>query len=129
MTGTPLIISRRAALCLALCLLGPAACRHGAAPSASGKSGFQVYASVVNELVKKKWRFPKELAREKHVAVVEAILERDGRIFHYELAESSGDPEYDASCMKAFADVERLPAPPAGLSALRLIFNSSASGE
>ncbi|MFZ5811767.1 MAG: energy transducer TonB, partial [Thermodesulfobacteriota bacterium] len=102
----------------------------GGGGGGGGGATLQVYAQIVNRIIKQNWRFPQMAANDNLLAVVELQIGKDGRILQYQLVQSSGRPNFDASALKAVAETESLPPPPLpSLSVLQLNFNSRELGQ
>ena len=100
--------------------------RGGGGGGGGGGAGatLQVYAGIVEKLIKQNWRFP-QFTNLKLVCVVELQIDRDGRIQSVRLVSTSGRPDFDNSALRAVQDTENLPKPPsANLGRLELTFNS-----
>jgi TonB family protein len=86
---------------------------------AEGKGGggqlvgleFMAYRQQVINTIKSQWA--NVIARPGLVAAVRFEIAPDGEVSGVRLAQSSGNPAYDASAMRAVQHVGKLPAPPA----------------
>lgn len=85
----------------------------GGGGGSGGPSGtVQVYASIVENIIKKNWRYPAIGQSEELFATVEIKIDASGGITDRRLVWGSGKPEFDASVLKAVAQTEKLPPPP-----------------
>lgn len=85
----------------------------GSAEGTAGASGLvQVYASIVQEAVRKNWRYPVFGQKQNLMARVQIQLKSSGEISGIKLLESSGNADFDDSVLTALRDTEVLPEPP-----------------
>jgi TolA protein len=99
--------------------------RESGGGESSGASGaMEVYASIVEALVKKNWRYPAIGQSEELTATVEIDIDPSGAITGQRLTWGSGRPEFDASVLKAVSQTKSLPPPPTkDISRITINFN------
>jgi colicin import membrane protein len=97
----------------------------GGGGDAEGSSGaMEVYASIVETLVKKNWRYPAIGQNEELAATVEIDIDPSGAITGQRLTWGSGRPEFDSSVLKAVSQTGSLPPPPTrDISRITINFN------
>jgi TonB family protein len=81
------------------------------------------YGAIANKLIKQNWRFPQSPDL-KLVCVVELQVAPDGRIQSSRITQSSGQPDFDSSALRAVRDTGDLPQPPGSIRHLEFTFNS-----
>ena len=79
-------------------------------PSAEGL--LEIYGNIVEEEVKKHWRYAFFSKDDNLRVIIEITIDNNGEIINPTLLVSSGKFEFDNSALRAIAKVERLPEPP-----------------
>ncbi|MCM0756209.1 TonB family protein [Desulfovibrio aminophilus] len=97
----------------------------GGGGGGSGSSGLlQVYASIVEQAIKKNWRYPVFGNDSNLVAVVEVRIDAKGQIADVRVLTPSARSDFDDSAVKAVRETKELPAPPSeAVGTLRINFN------
>jgi colicin import membrane protein len=97
----------------------------GGGGGGSGSSGLlQVYASIVEQAIKKNWRYPVFGNDSNLVAVVEVRIDANGQIADVRVLTPSTRSDFDDSAVKAVRETKELPAPPSeAVGTLRINFN------
>ena len=96
----------------------------GTGAGGTGSGLMSVYGAIVEQAIKKNWRYP-TFAQDKNVAVVlEIKIDPRGGISSSRVLTPSGKPDFDDSAMRAVAQTEKLPPPPTkNVDTLRITFN------
>lgn len=96
----------------------------GTGAGGTGSGLMSVYGAIVEQAIKKNWRYP-TFAQDKNVAVVlEIKIDQRGGISSSRVLTPSGKPDFDDSAMRAVAQTEKLPPPPTkNVDTLRITFN------
>ena len=97
----------------------------GGGGGGTGSSGLlQVYASIVEQAVKKNWRYPVFGNDSNLVVVVEVRIDAQGQIADARVVTPSDRADYDDSAIKAVRETKELPPPPSeAVGTLRINFN------
>lgn len=97
----------------------------GGGGGGSGSSGLlQVYASIVEQAIKKNWRYPVFGNDSNLVAVVEVRIDAKGQIADVKVLTPSDRADFDDSAVKAVRETKELPPPPSeAVGTLRINFN------
>lgn len=97
----------------------------GGGGGGSGSSGLlQVYASIVEQAIKKNWRYPVFSNDSNLVAVVEVRIDAKGQIADVKVLTPSERADFDDSAVKAVRETKELPPPPSeAVGTLRINFN------
>lgn len=103
---------------------------EGGVVGGSGSGLSEVYSLIVGMAIKKNWRYP-TFAGEKNLMVsVEIELEPDGKVRSSRVVESSGNPEFDSSALRAIKETEYVEKPRTERDrVLRINFNSQELSE
>lgn len=102
----------------------------GGVPGGVGSGLSEVYALIVGSAIKKNWRYPSFAGEANLLAVVEIVLEADGRIVSSKVLEPSGNPEFDNSTLRAIRETEYVERPRTDRDrVLRINFNSQELSE
>jgi TolA protein len=105
---------------------GPGGAYGGKGKGAGGTGSglMSVYGAIVEQAVKKNWRYP-VFGSSKSVAVVlEIKIDSHGKIASSRVLTPSGKPDFDDSAMRAVAETQAVPAPPSkSVDTLRITFN------
>jgi TonB family protein len=89
-----------------------------------GKAGLPaVYAQIVQQEVRKKWRYPAIGTQSIPAATVWVRIDKRGKIVDKRLVKSSGKSDYDASVLRALEDVTSLPEQPLDNLEITINFN------
>jgi protein TonB len=85
---------------------------------AGGKrSKFAGYVDLVTSEIQRRYQQPPDLPDDLQYAVLcQLLVDEDGKVLHYKLIGSSGNPKFDQSAILALSAVERLRPPPPGMS-------------
>lgn len=96
----------------------------GTGAGGTGSGLMSVYGAIVEQAIKKNWRYP-TFAQDKNVAVVlEIKIDQKGGISSARVLTPSGKPDFDDSAMRAVSQTEKLPPPPTRtVDTLRITFN------
>ncbi|XPV77339.1 MAG: TonB family protein [Desulfovibrio sp.] len=91
----------------------------------TGESGlYAVYASIVEKVVKKQWRYPVFGTQQNLLAVVLISINKDGVVTNSVIETSSGSADFDSSVLRAVRETEALPPPPdKRVDQIRITFN------
>lgn len=96
----------------------------GTGAGGTGSGLMSVYGAIVEQAIKKNWRYP-VFGADKNVAVVlEIKIDPKGAISSSRVLTPSGKPDFDDSAMRAVVQTEKLPPPPTRtVDTLRITFN------
>lgn len=96
----------------------------GSGAGGTGSGLMSVYGAIVEQAIKKNWRYP-VFGQDKNVAVVlEIKIDPKGAISSARVLTASGKPDFDDSAMRAVTQTEKLPPPPTRtVDTLRITFN------
>ncbi len=72
----------------------------------------RVYGSIVEQAIKKNWRYPVFANHPDLSTLVEVRIDAKGQITEVETITSSGQKDYDAAAIKAVRETKELPPPP-----------------
>ncbi|MBI9078105.1 MAG: TonB family protein [Pseudodesulfovibrio sp.] len=104
--------------------------REGGVAGGTGSGLSEVYALIVGTAIKKNWRFPTFSGEANLFASVEIVLEDDGKIISSKVIESSNNPEFDSSALRAIKETEYVEKPRTHRDrVLRINFNSQELSE
>jgi TonB family protein len=92
-------------------------------PGSTGAAQRKLYASLVEQRIKRNWRFPPIGGEANLVAEVRVRIDSSGAIATYSLVSGSGRSDYDSSVLRALEETERLPEPPRDLDTISITFN------
>ena len=96
----------------------------------TGSGLSEVYALIVGAAIKKHWRYPSFSGEANLLASVEVSLDGDGKILSSKVVESSGNPEFDNSALRAIKETEYVERPRTDRDrTLRINFNSQELAE
>ncbi len=97
----------------------------GGGGGGQGGSGLlQVYGSIVEQHIKKNWRYPVFGNDSNLVVVVEVRIDSSGQIADARVVTPSERADYDDSAIKAVRETKELPPPPSeAVGTLRINFN------
>jgi colicin import membrane protein len=96
----------------------------------TGSGLSEVYALIVGAAIKKNWRYPSFAGESNLLASIEIILDADGNILSSKIIESSGNPEFDNSALRAIKETEYVERPRTERDrTLRINFNSQELAE
>ena len=96
----------------------------------SGSGLSEVYALIVGAAIKKHWRYPSFAGESNRLASIEIILDADGNILSAKVIDSSGNPEFDNSALRAIKETEHVERPRTERDRiLRINFNSQELAE
>jgi len=109
---------------------GEAGGQKGGFVGGSGSGLSEVYALIVGTAIKKNWRFPTFSGEANLLVTVEIVLEADGKILSSKIFESSNNPEFDSSALRAIKETEYVEKPRTDRDrVLRINFNSQELSE
>lgn len=98
---------------------------QGGSVGATGSGLSEVYALIVGQAIKKNWRYPTFSGDANLIVTVEMVLDADGKILSSKIVESSGNPEFDSSALRAIKETEYVERPRTQRDrVLRINFNS-----
>lgn len=98
---------------------------QGGTVGATGSGLSEVYALIVGQAIKKNWRYPTFSGDANLVVTVEMVLDAEGKILSSKVVESSGNPEFDSSALRAIKETEYVERPRTDRDRLlRINFNS-----
>jgi colicin import membrane protein len=104
--------------------------KEGGVTGGTGSGLSEVYALIVGTAIKKNWRFPTFSGEANFFASVEIVLEDDGKIISSKVIESSNNPEFDSSALRAIKETEYVEKPRTHRDrVLRINFNSQELSE
>lgn len=102
----------------------------GGTVGGSGSGLSEVYALIVGSAIKKNWRYPAFAGEANLTATLEIVLEADGKILSSKIIESSNNPEFDSSTLRAIKETEYVEKPRTERDqVLRINFNSQELSE
>ncbi|WP_319543846.1 TonB family protein [uncultured Pseudodesulfovibrio sp.] len=102
----------------------------GGTVGGAGSGLSEVYGLIVGSAIKKHWRYPAFAGEANLVATVEIVLEADGKILSSKIIESSNNPEFDSSALRAIKETEYVEKPRTERDRiLRINFNSQELSE
>lgn len=97
----------------------------GGVQGGAGSGLSEVYALIVGSAIKKNWRFPSFAGEANLYASVEVVLQADGKVLSAKIVESSNNPEFDNSTLRAIRETEYVEEPRTERDkVLRINFNS-----
>lgn len=103
---------------------------QGGTVGATGSGLSEVYALIVGSAIKKNWRYPAFAGEANLMATIEIVLEADGKILSSKIMESSNNPEFDSSALRAIKETEYVEKPRTKRDrVLRINFNSQELSE
>lgn len=96
----------------------------GGGGTGGGSGLLQVYASIVEQTIKKNWRYPVFGNDTNLVAVIEVRIDSQGHISDARVVTPSARADFDDSAIKAVRETKELPPPPTeAVGTLRINFN------
>ena len=102
----------------------------GGVPGGSGSGLSEVYALMVGTAIKENWRYPSFSGEANLVVTVEIVLDKEGKILSSKVLESSNNPEFDSSALRAIRETEYVERPRTERDkVLRINFNSQELSE
>ncbi|MUM78138.1 TonB family protein [Pseudodesulfovibrio sp. F-1] len=102
----------------------------GGVVGGSGSGLSEVYALIVGSAIKKNWRYPSFAGETNMVVTVEISLDGEGRILSSRVIQSSNNPEFDSSALRAIRETESVERPRTDRDrVLRINFNSQELSE
>ncbi len=102
----------------------------GGATGGTGSGLSEVYALMVGTAIKKNWRYPSFSGENNLVVTVEIVLDKEGKILSSKVVESSNNPEFDSSALRAIRETEYVERPRSDRDrVLRINFNSQELSE
>lgn len=102
----------------------------GGVTGGTGSGLSEVYALMVGTAIKKNWRYPSFSGESNLVVSVEIVLDADGKILSSKVVESSNNPEFDNSALRAIRETEYVEHPRTKRDrVLRINFNSQELSE
>ena len=78
-------------------------------------SEISIYASQIDSQIRTQWNLPKYLTDKNLTSQVEIRINRQGHIIYKKTLVSSGNDSFDSSVLKAIANAEPYPEPPANI--------------
>ena len=104
--------------------------QEGGAVGGSGSGLSEVYALIVGAAIKKHWRYPAFAGEANLMVTIEMTLGEDGKILSSKVLESSNNPEFDSSALRAIKETEYVEKPRTARDRLiRINFNSQELSE
>jgi TonB family protein len=82
--------------------------------------GYSYYLNIILTRISGNWANPYLGQARKLTATVDFVIERDGQLREVKLEKSSGDRDYDESCVRALLVTDRLPPLPPEFAGPRL---------
>jgi len=102
----------------------------GGVVGGSGSGLSEVYALIVGSAIKKNWRYPSFAGETNMLVTVEIALDAEGRILSSRVIQSSNNPEFDSSALRAIRETEYVERPRTDRDrVLRINFNSQELSE
>ncbi|MFH1915277.1 MAG: TonB family protein [Pseudomonadota bacterium] len=102
----------------------------GGVVGGSGSGLSEVYGLIVSLAIKKNWRYPSFAGEANKVVTVEITIDGDGRILSSRVTQSSNNPEFDSSALRAIKETEIVERPRTDRDrVLRMNFNSQELSE
>lgn len=102
----------------------------GGKVGSTGSGLSEVYALIVGQAIKENWRYPTFSGEANLVVIVEMVLDKDGKILSSKVVESSKNPEFDNSALRAIKETENVERPRTDRDRiLRINFNSQELSE
>jgi colicin import membrane protein len=103
---------------------------EGGVVGGTGSGLSEVYALIVGSAIKKHWRYPSFAGETNMVATIEILLDQEGRILSSKVIQSSNNPEFDSSALRAIKETESVERPRTERDrTLRINFNSQELSE
>ena len=104
--------------------------QEGGRVGGSGSGLSEVYSLIVGLAIKKNWRYPAFAGEGNLLVTVEIVLEANGKIVSSRVIESSNNPEFDNSALRAIRETEYVEKPRTNRDrVLRINFNSQELSE
>ena len=104
--------------------------REGGSVGGTGSGLSEVYALIVGSAIKKHWRYPAFAGEANLTVTIEITLAQDGKILSSKVLESSNNPEFDSSALRAIKETEYVEKPRTDRDRLiRINFNSQELSE
>ena len=102
----------------------------GGVAGGAGSGLSEVYALMVRTAIKENWRYPSFSGEVNLVVTVEIVLDKEGKILASKVLESSNNPEFDSSALRAIRETEYVERPRTERDkVLRINFNSQELSE
>ncbi|MDC0335380.1 TonB family protein [Pseudodesulfovibrio sp.] len=102
----------------------------GGTVGGTGSGLSEVYALIVGTAIKKHWRYPSFSGEANLIVTVEMVLDEEGQILSSKVIESSNNPEFDNSALRAIKETEYVERPRTNRDrVLRINFNSQELSE
>lgn len=102
----------------------------GGTVGGTGSGLSEVYALIVGTSIKKNWRYPSFSGESNLLVTVEIALDKQGKILSSKVIESSNNPEFDNSALRAIKETEYVEKPRTDRDRiLRINFNSQELSE
>lgn len=99
--------------------------KEGGIQGGSGSGLSEVYSLIVGMAIKKNWRYPSFAGESNLLVTIEMVLAADGKILSSKVIESSNNPEFDSSALRAIKETEYVERPRTDRDrVLRINFNS-----
>ena len=99
--------------------------KEGGSVGGIGSGLSEVYALIVGTAIKKNWRYPTFAGESNLLAIIEIVLEANGKIVSSKVVESSNNPEFDNSTLRAIKETEYVEKPRTDRDRIiRINFNS-----
>jgi colicin import membrane protein len=96
----------------------------------AGSGLSEVYALIVGSAIKKHWRYPSFAGEANLIVTVEMVLDAEGKIISSKVIQSSNNPEFDSSALRAIKETEYVERPRTDRDRIiRINFNSQELSE
>lgn len=96
----------------------------GTGAGGTGSGLMSVYGAIVEQAIKKNWRYPVFGSNQAVAVVIEIKIDPRGKISSSRVLTPSGKPDFDDSAMRAVSETQSLPVPPSkSVDTLRITFN------
>jgi len=103
---------------------------EGGSRGGTGSGLSEVYALIVGTAIKKNWRYPSFAGEANLLVTIEIVLDQEGKILSSNVLESSENPEFDSSALRAIRETENVERPRTDRDrVLRINFNSQELAE
>jgi colicin import membrane protein len=109
---------------------GQADGQAGGVQGGAGSGLSEVYALIVGSAIKKHWRYPSFAGEANLIVTIEMVLDAEGKIISSKVIQSSNNPEFDSSALRAIKETEYVERPKTDRDrVIRINFNSQELSE
>jgi colicin import membrane protein len=109
---------------------GQADGQAGGVQGGAGSGLSEVYALIVGSAIKKHWRYPSFAGEANLIVTIEMVLDAEGKIISSKVIQSSNNPEFDSSALRAIKETEYVERPRTDRDRIiRINFNSQELSE